>query len=264
MRPQRPSDYARGGHRDRRDPRPVSVSAYDGFARFYDATMGDGAVNSGLIMAAVERWRPQSSSLLELGCGTGSVLAGLDAMASLTGIDASPAMLVVAGDKVPRARLLQGDIAQFQLNERFDVVACVFDTLNHLTTFAQWVTCLECVAQHLEPGGLFIFDVNTTGRLAELVDSPPWVVRVNGSTLTMTVVNAGHSLVTWQIEVQERTDDGGTRTTLERVQELGVELDMIRSALSADFEVLDEDDGLGDRPDDQSPRAHIVCRLRDH
>ena len=57
------------------------------------------------------------------------------AIRSLTGLDQSPEMLALAERKVPRARLIQGDMSSFSLGERFDVVICVFDSLNHLLTF---------------------------------------------------------------------------------------------------------------------------------
>jgi SAM-dependent methyltransferase len=238
------------------------VSGYREFARHYDAVMGDGAVNSGVILEAIARWRPETTRLLELGCGTGSVLAGLESVETLVGLDASAEMLEVAVAKVPRARFVLTDMSRFDLGERFDVVACVFDTLNHLSEFAQWVSCIECVAEHLEPGGLFVLDVNTVGRLEQLVDDPPWVVAVDGRTVTMEVVDAGESLVTWVVRVTEGNGEDVVEVEREEVQELGVELDLLRAALSASFEIVDEDDGFGERPSDDSRRAFFVARRR--
>lgn len=87
---------------------------------------------------------PHASSLLELGCGTGTNLAGLPELASLTGLDASPEMLAVARLKVPAATFLEGDMAAFDLGRQFDVVICVFDTLNHLASFDRWTSLFDC------------------------------------------------------------------------------------------------------------------------
>jgi SAM-dependent methyltransferase len=239
------------------------VSGYEPFARFYDRVMGDAGPTSAWVLAAISRWRPGASSLLELGCGTGSVLAGLTSLPALWGLDASAAMLAVARRKVPRAQLVLGDLAAFELGRRFDVVACVFDTLNHVTSLDGWVGALECAAAHLEPGGLLVLDVNTVGRLAELVEQPTRVQEFDGGTLLMDVLDEGAGLTTWTIRVVERLPDGRHELITTRVQELAVPLDIVRAALSADFEVLEEDDGSSERPSDDSARVRFVARRRD-
>src|SRR5271170_5277012 len=114
------------------------MADYDRFAPFYDAVLPDPLANGARVLDAIERFMPEASSLLELGCGTGLVLAHLDPVTALTGLDRSSGMLEVAARRVPRARLVRGDMASFDLGTRFDVVICVFDTLNHLATFDGW------------------------------------------------------------------------------------------------------------------------------
>jgi SAM-dependent methyltransferase len=81
------------------------------------------------------------------------------------GIDSSRAMLSLAKKKAPRASLLLGDITNFSLRRRFDVILCPFDTINHVTSFAQWKKIFAGVHSHLEAGGIFIFDVNTEHKM---------------------------------------------------------------------------------------------------
>jgi trans-aconitate methyltransferase len=68
------------------------------------------------------------------------------------GIDSSRAMLSLAKKKAPRASLLLGDITNFSLRRRFDVILCPFDTINHVTSFAQWKKIFAGVHSHLEAG----------------------------------------------------------------------------------------------------------------
>ena len=107
--------------------------------------------------------------LLDLGCGTGNssepfVEAGLE----VTGLDLSPQMLSVARAKLPGARFVQADFTTFALNETFNLVVSVFDSLNNLLNPDDFRRCAERVREHLEPNGLFIFDVNTTVGLRNL------------------------------------------------------------------------------------------------
>ena len=96
-------------------------------------------------------------------------------------------MLARARARVPRARLIEADMTDFDLGERFDAVICVFDTLNHLTDFERWCALFERVAAHLRTGGLFAFDVNTVGQLRRLAQPPPWTLEVTGATVTQHV-----------------------------------------------------------------------------
>jgi SAM-dependent methyltransferase len=171
-------------------------------------------------------------------------------------------MLNTARTKVPRAEFVLGDMTDFDLDGRFDVVACVFDTVNHLMLREQWNSLFECVARHLEPGGLFIFDVNTTGRLHQLVLQPPWVHDFDGKTLIMDVQSDGDEATTWDIRIFEPTDDGLFTLHQEFIHELGVPLDAFQSALVADFDLLLEHDNSGERPSDESSRAYFVYRRR--
>ena len=67
------------------------VSEYDVFSRFYDAVMDDPGPRADRVVEWIQRYRPHTTSLLELGCGTGSILAetlGRLGIGSLTLIDA--------------------------------------------------------------------------------------------------------------------------------------------------------------------------------
>jgi SAM-dependent methyltransferase len=238
------------------------MSTYGEFARFYDALMGDAQHNSVRVLSAVERYLPQASSLLELGCGTGSVLAGLTTLPSLTGVDRSPEMLAIARSKVPSARYVEGDMASFNLDRRFDVVICLFDTLNHLPNFDQWTALFRRVYDHLGDEGLFVFDVNTIGKLRSLGDDEPWVYDLKGHTIIMNVQHGDDELSTWHVRIFEHV--GGPRFILhhERIEELGVELDQIKSSLARWFDVLEETDPQGEKPNDESLRAYFVARRR--
>jgi cyclopropane fatty-acyl-phospholipid synthase-like methyltransferase len=84
-----------------------------------------------------------------LACGTGSVLKHLAKHYDVCGFDLSKEMLSIARHKVPRARLLRQGMVSFCLAERFDAICCVFDSINHVLTFADWKRLFATVHQHL-------------------------------------------------------------------------------------------------------------------
>jgi SAM-dependent methyltransferase len=243
------------------------MPGYARFARFYDAAMDDPTPRAARVVEWIGRYRPDAASVLELGCGTGSILVRLGDIPSLTGLDRSPEMLAVASGKVPRARLFEGNMESFRLDEQFDVVVCVFDSLNHLLTFEAWQSMFRSVYDHLRPRGLFIFDVNTIGELRRLGDEPPWVYDFDQGVLIMDVTFAhdGGSQGTsqWDIRIFEHLDRDRYALHHEQIGELGVELSIIRSALDPNFALLEQTDEIGGSPPtDESVKAHFVFRRR--
>jgi SAM-dependent methyltransferase len=238
------------------------VTDYAGFARFYDRIMGDRSEDVDRVQAYISRYLPGARSLLELGCGTGALLAGLSPGLAVTGIDRSPDMLAVAAQTVPAARLVLGDMTAFSLAERFDVIICMFDTLNHVQSFAGWLTLFSCVHEHLADGGLFIFDVNTAGRLRRLDGAPPYLDEFDGNVVVMTVRSAANPLSLWRTRIFERQDDNIYRLHDERIYELGVPLIHIRAALAGRFELLEDASLDGSPVSDESDRVFFVYRHR--
>lgn len=236
------------------------MAQYDVFAPFYDAVNGEPDERVGQLLAFVDAFAPGAHDVLELGCGTGAVLAGLGSGFALSGIDLSTTMLERARRRCPHARLIAGDITSFSLGERFDVVICVDDTLNHVTTFDGWRAVFANAAAHLREGGLFIFDVNTLGRLRYLGDVAPWVHDFDAHTLLMDVDFADEPLARWHIRIFEHRRDDTYRLHHETILELGVALDEVRDALAGDFTLVHESDTNGTVPTDESARALFVGR----
>jgi len=148
------------------------MTQYDQFAPFYDHVVGPRESIGKLLQKLVRRYNPRAKTLLELGCGSGSMLAILAKRYRAVGIDNSQGMLALARTKAPTARLIHGDITSFALDERFDAIVCPFDTINHVTSFAKWRQVFERAHRHLTPGGVFIFDVNTEHKMEEYATDP--------------------------------------------------------------------------------------------
>jgi SAM-dependent methyltransferase len=238
------------------------MPAYERFSRFYDAAMDDPGPRARRVQEFIDRYCPQAASLLELGCGTGSILARLTPGPTLTGLDRSPEMLAIAAQKVPGAKLIEEDMASFSLDERFDVVICVFDSLNHLVEFDQWLSMFAAVHDHLHQGGLFCFDVNTVGELRRLGDEPPWVYDVEDNVMIMDVTTSEDSLSSWHIQLFEHVGESQYLLHEEMIGELAVSLGRIRSALAEGFDLLEEVSEDGDPPTDDSVKAHFAFRRR--
>jgi SAM-dependent methyltransferase len=119
-------------------------------------------------LAASQALVADTLSVLDLGCGTGTLLCALRALHPgwrLVGVDVSPGMLAVARGKAgsesvlwARARLP----GPLPFTETFDVVGAFYDTLNHLPDLDALAATFRTVAALLRPGGLLVFDLNNT------------------------------------------------------------------------------------------------------
>jgi SAM-dependent methyltransferase len=153
---------------------PVDAAPFTSLAQVYDAIMADIEYEEwGLFILdqlAARGWR--RGRCLDLGCGTGNATFPLVARGlEVVGLDASADMLAVARDKLPSGRFVHGEFLTFSLPERFALVYSVFDSLNNLLTADDFVRMAERVRAHLDPGGFFMFDVNTTIGLRDLWES---------------------------------------------------------------------------------------------
>jgi len=109
----------------------------------------------------------QPASLLDLACGSGIFAARMAAKGlRVTGLDLSAQMLEIAREQSSAVTWVQADMSRFKLAERFDCVTCFFDSLNYLLKAEELARTFQAASAHLNPGGYFIFDMNTIYGLA--------------------------------------------------------------------------------------------------
>lgn len=111
--------------------------------------------------------------LLDAACGTGRVAVGLASLGyEVVGVDASESMLRQAKSNSARSgkelNLHHQDLRQLRLNTQFQVAISLCDSLNYITDYGEFCRAIQLIAAHLEPGGLFLFDVNTDWKLENM------------------------------------------------------------------------------------------------
>lgn len=109
--------------------------------------------------------------VLDLGCGTGKITALMaDKGYGMIGVDLSPEMLNLAreNNEGKNTLLLLQDMRSFELYGTVQAVYSSFDCLNYLHAVSDLQKVFRLVANYLEPGGLFLFDVNTEYRYREV------------------------------------------------------------------------------------------------
>ncbi|HCH64449.1 MAG TPA: class I SAM-dependent methyltransferase [Deltaproteobacteria bacterium] len=117
-----------------------------------DAYAEDAQVVHALVEQALDR---APRSLLELGCGSGTLASHLPNTVELTLNDLSPEMVAVAADRNPTATTHCGDLRTLRLPRTFDAVL-IHDALMYLGSRDDVEAALATAAAHLEPGGVLV------------------------------------------------------------------------------------------------------------
>lgn len=237
------------------------TAGYDVFARFYDAVQGDRAEHAAYLRSLIEEHQPRAETVLELACGTGSVLRQLQPHYQVVGVDLSEPMLAVAAEKLPGVRLVHADMTRVALGQRFDVVLCAYDSINHLLRFEDWEAVFDRALEHLGEGGIFVFDVNTEHQLATFIAQPPWTHWFgDDNLLVMDVVDGGDGVSIWSIHVFEHTGDHRYRLHMENIREVAFPAERVKAGLQKRFRRVRVYDATRSRPSARSGRLHFVCR----
>ncbi len=99
------------------------------------------------------RRRGQKPALLELGVGGGHTLSHIASGVEAVGVDISAAMLANCRKLVPSAKLVQADLREVRLNQRFDVIL-LHDAADYLLTKEDLQAAMRTVSAHLAPDGV--------------------------------------------------------------------------------------------------------------
>lgn len=125
---------------------------------------------------------PQTHSLLDLGCGTGSITLpiaeDMPAGSRVVGVDLSPKMIEIARARAPEHTWVVGDICAPPVTGRFDLIVICFHTLQLLLEDAQLDQAFGAIAGLLTPGGRFAFDIYQPNlEFLATVGPEPYVTR---------------------------------------------------------------------------------------
>jgi SAM-dependent methyltransferase len=236
------------------------VDPYADWAPFYDAMQGNRPEAVAYARGLIEKHHPNARSVLELGCGTGAVLEQLQARYRVAGVDLSQQMLDVAARKLPKATLVQGDMTTIELDETFDVVLCLFDSINHLGEFQQWEAAFDRAYDHLDEGGVFVLDMNTQLHLSELAEDPPvtrWLP--NGDFSMLDIVESDDGSVAVEIAVFEHRRGADYRLHSARITEVSFPAKQVKASLRERFRRVAVYDHQRSRPSPLSYRLHFAC-----
>ena len=152
------------------------MDAYTSFAAVYDTFMDNIPYEEwkSYLKELLKEYGVQDGLVLDLGCGTGTMTELLAADGyDMIGVDNSEEMLEIAREKQIKSGheilyLLQ-DMREFELYGTVRAVVSICDSMNYIMEPEELTQVFRLANNYLDPGGVFIFDLNTVYKYSEIL-----------------------------------------------------------------------------------------------
>lgn len=165
------------------------MDAYTSFAQVYDMFMDNVPYEewSKYVISLLKEEKIEDGLVLDLGCGTGKMTRLLAAAGyDMIGIDNSEDMLEIAREcqyeqELPEEEAKMADLAannilyllqdmrEFELYGTVRAVISICDSMNYILDEEDLLQVFKLVNNYLDPKGVFIFDMNTRYKYAEML-----------------------------------------------------------------------------------------------
>ncbi len=231
---------------------------YDNMARRIVSILIENGIDSGL--------------LLDLACGTGTliskILSGWKGF-ELIGADCSSEMLSKAHDKLfkggHKVLLLCQKMQELDLYGTVSAAFCTLDSLNHLVLPRELIKTFETLKLFIEPGGLFLFDVNTEYKHREILAGSTFVYELDDIfCVWQNSADTDNLLTEISLDVFIEQKGGLFKRFSESFSERAYSAEFLSNALEkSGFTIIGRYDGYSDKaPGKETQRVLYVTRRR--
>jgi dTDP-3-amino-3,4,6-trideoxy-alpha-D-glucopyranose N,N-dimethyltransferase len=129
------------------------------YETIYRSRGKDWAAEAADIARLAREIKPDADSLLDVACGTGAHLGPYSSLFSVAeGLEIAEPMRAVAARRWPDVTVHEGDMRNFSLGRRYDVVCCMFCAIGYLETVDDMHAAVAAMARHLTDDGVLIIE----------------------------------------------------------------------------------------------------------
>ena len=245
------------------------MDAYTSFAQVYDLFMDNVPYDQWCryITELLREYGIQDGLVLELGCGTGVLTRKLAAKGyDMIGVDYSEDMLEIAMDHRQEGEdilyLLQ-DMREFELYGTVRAAVSICDSMNYIVEYQDLVQVMKLVNNYLDPGGIFIFDLNTPYKYEEILGENTFAEnRPEGSFIWENYYDGETGINEYDLTLFVREKEGLYRKFEETHYQRAYELEQVRRAVKeAGLEFVAAYDAGTHKPVRQdSQRIYVIAR----
>ncbi len=243
------------------------MASYESFAEVYDTFMDNVPYDKWLnnITSILDKYGVPKGLVADLGCGTGKMTrrllrAGYD----MIGIDNSYDMLGIAMEQGPENILyLCQDMREFELYGTVAALVSVCDSMNYLTEDGDLSRVLRLANNYLDPGGIFLFDMNTTYKYERLLADNVFAEnREDSSFIWENEYDHESHINAYELTLYIETEDGKYDRVEEEHFQRAYSIEEIQKAVKdSGMELLEILDAETLKPvTEESERMYIVCK----
>lgn len=247
--------------------------AYKSFAQVYDLFMDNIDYPSWCeyLTGLLREYGVKDGLILELGCGTGSMTQLLAKKGyDMIGVDNSSEMLEIAMEKKEETGqdilYLQQDMREFELYGTVRAVVSCCDSMNYILEEEELLEVFRLVNNYLDPGGVFIFDMNTPYKYETVIgESTIAENREEGSFIWENYYDEQEHLNEYDLTIYVQEDDGRysrfEETHFQRAYETERILKLLDEAGFQTEKLLDADTKEAAGP--QTERIFVAARKKE-
>ncbi len=211
---------------------------YESFARVYDTFMDEVPYDewADYLIRELQKHGIREGLVLDLGCGTGQITKRLSqAGYDMIGVDMSADMLQIAQERMGDCDILYllQDAREFELYGTVRAVISTCDSLNYITERSGLLKVFELVNNYLDPGGLFLFDMNSVHYYEDLCADHTFAEsRDECSFIWENSYDPREKINEYDLTLFLRTEDGLYERFLETHRERAWSIDEIQELLA--------------------------------
>ena len=198
-------------------------------------------------------------SLLDLGCGTGNFLQKMeDKFDKCVGVDLSSAMIDIAKNNCKKTVFYVQDITKFSFNEKFNLITCNFDMINHLINLEDWAKVFSKVYNHLTDDGVFVFDYNTISKFNKF-NNTSGVLEKDECTINVENIKTDNNHMKMKFSIFDKVNN--QTTEFEETESFFDDVDVIKALTSAGFSNFKIVDKEFNKVDNYNyDRLYVICK----
>lgn len=248
------------------------MSGYSAFSSVYDVLTQnvDYPKRAAYIADLLALGGIKGGILLDLACGTGAMSVEMAKRGyEVIGVDAAGEMLSVAMNRACEAEqnilFLCQTMQELDLYGTVNACICTLDSINHLTEREDVQLAFDRVSLFTEPGGVFVFDVNTPYKHRNILANNTFVYDVDGVyCVWQNTLDGETDTVQIDLDFFEEIEEGLYERSQESFCERAYSIEDLEAMLQkAGFEVLAVYGELTTKaPEETAERVFITARKK--